>query len=111
MLVAVCDIAAETPQPFPFESVTQHEDAILATFPSSGIRWVVKLNSEASHISSYNETITLHGNDHLLLTEKHISAKIIPILTGDQPGLSITTSSDPQLGSKTETKFIPARHK
>ena len=112
MVMAVHDISAETPQPFPFASVTQHEDTILATFPSSGIRWIVKLNSDASHISNYNETITLHGNDNLVLAEKHISTKIIPIVSGDHPGLSITTTSSvSQVVNKKETLFIPVSQK
>ena len=103
--------AEETASPFPFERIDPHNGTILATFPSSGIRWVVKLNSEASHISNYNETIELHGNDFLVLQEKHSSVKIIAVLTGCNPGLQITKSCDSQLGNKTETVFYRIFHK
>jgi len=109
--IPVWKLSTESPHPYPFVSVIRRDDTILATFPSSGIRWVVKQNSEASHISNYKETITLHENDTLLLIEKHSSAKIIPLFSGVSPRLKITISTGPDLGSKTETVLIPTTQK
>jgi hypothetical protein len=110
LFIGFSAVAAE-PWRGPFASVVLHGDVMLATFPSSGGRWAVLLNSEPSHISNYGETLTLRRGDTLVLAEHHCSSRIIPSFAPKKPGLEITTTCHtpvpPKYGS-TETTFVPA---
>jgi hypothetical protein len=111
LLVLASTSAAGEPWRGPFASVVLHGDVIRATFPSSGGRWAVLLNSKPSHISNYGETLILRRGDTLVLAEHHCSSRITPRFALEKPGLEITTTCHTPIPPKyesTETTFVPA---
>ena len=95
---------------YPFHSVVVRDDAIVATLPNIGTRWIVEGTAE-SHLSRYGEVFTLKAGSSLRLIEHHSSYQAIAQLA-PTPGLKIESHFDGSSFGTTNTDrsyFIPAK--
>jgi hypothetical protein len=96
---------------YPFHSVVVRDDAIIATLPNIGTRWIVREGTADSHLSSYGEAFTLKAGSSLHLIEHHSSCQATAQLT-PSPGLKMESHFDGSSFGTTNTDksyFIPAR--
>jgi hypothetical protein len=96
---------------FPFESVIQRNNSVVATLPGTP-RWLLKQASKETRLTNPGEAFTLQDGDSFSLIERHSNYRVTCRISSGRAGLEIESTFDARSFGDGVTKkkyFIPAQ--